>query len=188
MTKSITSPCADSDATAVTADSVAESKSETAGDTTGAAQSEGVGAAVMAPESAVGVAPEFAAAVGANPAAVDSALKAPEAEGSSAATEVSSNEEDDEVESQPLPADHQSAGEVAVAADSAATAVPAESVAESKSEAEVAADDTAAAAQGESIGAGAVKHSTLSLDLAVQRLQQHFAGRLSANTNGTDTE
>ena len=126
------------DATAVTADSVAESQSEAevaADDTADSAQDESVVAgAVTVPEKVVGTTPESAAAVVDSTASLDSALKAPDAESSTSATVVSSTEEDDEVDNQPMPADHYSVGEAAVAADSDATAVTADSVAESNSE------------------------------------------------------
>ena len=179
---------AESDANTIPAESVAESKSETvvaAGATSDTTHGERGGAgAVTVLKRVADTASESAAAVVASPAAVNSALKAPEADNSSDAAEVSSTEEDDEVENQPLPADHHYESEVAVAAASDTTAVTADSVAESKS----AAVDAADTAHGESVGTGAVRHSLLSLDLVVQRLQQHFAGNRPADANDTDAE
>ncbi len=172
-----------SEAIAVTADSVAETKGVAAVDTAAHGESGGAGAVTVLKRVA-DTASESAAAVVASPAAVNSALKAPDAESSSSDTEVSSTEEEDEVEKQSLPADQLSESEVAVAAASDTTAVTADSVAESKS----AAVDAADTAHGESVGTGAVRHSLLSLDLVVQRLQQHFAGNRPADANDTDAE
>ena len=179
---------AESDANTIPAESIAESKSETvvaAGATSDTTHGESGGAgAVTVIKRVADTASESAAAVVASPEAVNSALKAPDAEISSSDTEVSSTEEEDEVEKQSLPADQHSESEVAVAAASDTTAVTADSVAESKS----AAVDAADTAHGESVGTGAVRHSLLSLDLVVQRLQQHFAGNRPADANDTDAE